>query len=132
MRRRWQLKLLGMAVVIPLFLGAVLPEHVRTLVCRFTGIAMPEEACCPQGADQEVDASSRLRSESCCVVKTADLVRLISERQAEATPPGYPSLVGYTTVTTASALPARRFHAAYRRGPPPGPPIVLAKHAFLI
>jgi hypothetical protein len=132
MRKRWQSRLLGTAVLVPLFLGAVLPDHLRTLVCRYTGIAMPEEACCPQSGEQDVDAQARLQGESCCVVKTVQLGRLVSDRRPEAAPPGHPPLAARIVVAQIRVPPCDRIRAPYPNPPPLGPPIVLAKHAFLI
>jgi hypothetical protein len=132
MHKRRQSRLLGMAVLVPLFLGTVLPDHLRTLVCRYTGVVMPEESCCPERGEQDRDTSARLRSESCCVVKTVQLVKLVSERRNEAAPPCYPPPVARTVVAEAGVPACHRVQAPSLPAPPLRPPIVLSKHAFLI
>jgi hypothetical protein len=132
MHERRQSRLLGIAVLVPLFLGAVLPDHLRTLVCRYTGVAMPEESCCPEQGNQDLDTSARLRSESCCVVKTVELAKLLSERRVEVTPPYYPLPIARIVVADVGLPPCRRVRAPSTPATPTGPPIVLAKHAFLI
>jgi hypothetical protein len=125
-------KMLGLAVLVPLFLAAVLPESIRTLVCRYSGVVMPEESCCPVQAARDLSTHAQLLDESCCVVKTVRLVKLVSDRQTQAVGPDHHE-VGTAVAPVASALAAGR---------PPnvprpavlgnGPPIVLLKHAFLI
>jgi hypothetical protein len=132
MHKRRQSRLLGMAVLVPLFLGTVLPDHLRTLVCRYTGVVMPEEACCPEQGDLDLDRSERLRSESCCVVKTVQLTKLVSARRVEAVPPCYVVPVACIVVADVGLPPCQRGRAPSTSAPSTGPPIVLAKHAFLI
>ncbi len=71
--------MLWIAALVPLFLAAVLPDHLRTLVCRYTGTAMDEEGCCPGELGPKVDTQGRLRDEPCCFVRTVQLARLVSD-----------------------------------------------------
>ena len=54
-------KVLWMAALVPLFLAAVLPSRVATLICRFTGAAMEVEACCPTGDEAPRDPAGSIR-----------------------------------------------------------------------
>jgi hypothetical protein len=124
-------KALWLAALLPLFAASVLSTQIRTLVCRFTGGIMQFETCCPSDQDQ-APPTSQLLGENCCVVRTVDLPKLVSEYWTDGTPPvqaatlavGLPSgtlvLVGGWTPT----VPVRP--------PPLGPPILLLKHSFLI
>lgn len=120
------------AVLIPLFLAAVLPDTIRTLVCRHTGVVMPEEACCPEPEAQDEGAPGQLLGESCCVVKTVHLTRLVSDRQTPASGPVHHEVaVGVTPrdpFLVAVRAPSIRRSAIL----PVGPPILLVKQAFLI
>ena len=132
MRRARLSKLLGMAVLVPLFLAAVLPEGSRTLVCRYTGVVMPEETCCPETGASELPTPAQLRDESCCIVKTTQLVKLVSDRQTQTVGPNHHE-VG-TVVASVESTRAIVPPPSIRRQPvfPNRPPIVLVKHAFLI
>ena len=120
------------AVLIPLLVAAVSPDTIRTLVCRYTGVVMPEETCCPEPAAQDRAAPARLRDESCCVVKTIHLARLVSDRETcGAGPVHYEVAAGFTPTETclvAVRAPSIRRSAIL----PVGPPILLVKQAFLI
>ena len=124
-------KALWVAALLPLLAASVLPTQIRTLVCRFTGAIMQVETCCPSDQDR-TPPTSQLLGENCCLVKTVDLPKLLSERWTDGTPPvqaptlavGQPSgplelMSGWTPT-----LPVRP--------PPLGPPIFLVKHSFLI
>jgi hypothetical protein len=122
---------LWMAAVAPLLLASVLPDHVRTLVCRFSGAVMTEECCRPE-SDQTAQTQTELRDESCCVVRTTDLRRLVSDRPAETGPIRHYEL---RAVASQTVLPAPITGAAVIRSVAPpavGPPIVLLKRSFLI
>lgn len=123
--------LLSVAVLVPLFLTAVLPDSFRSLVCRYTGVVMPEESCCPEQDNQTPDNHAQLRDESCCVVKTVQLVKLVSDRQSEAAAAAPQALcagVGARELYVAVVVPKVWNDSA----PHLGPPLVLVKHAFLI
>ena len=132
MRRGRLSTLLRGAVLIPLLLAAVLPESVRTLVCRYTGVAMPEESCCPQQEAEDPSTADRLQDESCCVVKTVHLARLVSDLQSPVSGPAHGE-------ARTSVAPAEELIVA-TRGPnlrrpailSVGPPILLVKQSFLI
>src|SRR5664279_4393748 len=85
MRRVRLSKLLWMAtLVVPLCFAAVLPSHVATLVCRFTGAMMEAEACCPTGDEGPPDLQARLLDEGCCSRTITELPTLVCVRRAEA------------------------------------------------
>jgi len=132
MRRGRFSTILRGAVLIPLFLAAVLPDSVRTLVCRYTGVVMPEESCCPELASQESNTPDQIQDESCCVVKTVHLARLVSDRQTAVAGPVHHESCASVSVAEAYVVAAR---APSIRRPsilPVGPPILLVKQAFLI
>ena len=119
-------------MLIPLFLAAVLPDSVRTLVCRYTGVMMPEESCCPEDDTRDLSPNAQLQDESCCVVKTVHLARLVSDRQSPVTEPAQHEISSFAApaesfLVTARASSIHRFTIL-----PVGPPILLLKHAFLI
>ena len=132
MRRARLSKLLGLTVLVPLFLAAVLPESIRTLVCRYTGVVMPEETCCPEPGASELPTQPQLRDESCCIVKTIQLVKLVSDRQTQTVGPNHHD-VGPVVASVESGRAIDR-SSSIQRPPvfPNRPPIVLVKHAFLI
>jgi hypothetical protein len=132
MRKGRLSKALWTAAIVPLFLAAILPDHVRTLVCRVSGLVMDEEDCCPLVADQTVDTDAQFRDESCCVVRTIDLGRLVSDRRVDTRPIRHCELRAGAPSTSPSPLvncvaPIRPVAA-----PAVGPPIVLLKRSFLI
>jgi hypothetical protein len=119
------------AVVIPLFLAAVCPDSVRTLVCRYTGEVMSEKSSCPEQARQDLESHAQLRDESCCIAKTVQFVKAVSERQMEfAASPAYDAPVAciLPELSAAGVQPLRGRVLVSSTGPP----IVLLKHAFLI
>lgn len=119
-------------MLIPLFLAAVLPDSVRTLVCRYTGVVMPDESCCPERDALDLSVNDQLQDESCCVVKTVHLARLVSDRQSPVTGPAQHE-ISSCVAPAESFLPVARAPSARRSTIlPVGPPIVLLKHAFLI
>lgn len=132
MRKGLLSRVLSPVLLVPVLLAAVSPDHIRTLVCRHTGVVMPEESCCPERSEPEPPTPPQLRDESCCVVKTVHLVKLVSDRQSESVGPLHhdarAGLVGSETYVAVVRSPRVRNAAA----PPVGPPLVLVKHAFLI
>jgi hypothetical protein len=128
---RWS-KALWIAAILPLFAASVLPKQLRTLICRFTGAVMEVEACCPADPDGKADAQAQLLDENCCIVKTVDLDKLISERRPEGAPAPDPTLVAVALAPTAQ-IPATVDVHDRPVGPPPlGPPLILLKRSFLI
>ena len=132
MRRGRLSTLLRGAVLIPLFLAAVLPDSVRTLVCRYTGVVMPEESCCPEVDARDLSSNAQLEDESCCVVKTVHLARLVSDRQSPVTSPTQHEISSCVAPGESFLLVARAPSVRRSTILPVGPPIVLLKHAFLI
>lgn len=130
MRGRWLSTLLRGAVLIPLFLAAVLPDSARTLVCRYTGVAMPEESCCPV-QQPEPGAPDRMQDESCCVVKTVHLERLLSDRQSSADTTAHHEMA-VSFAPMAPYIVARSPDIRRITVSAVGPPILLVKSAFLI
>jgi hypothetical protein len=121
-----------MAAILPLFAASVLPTQLRTLICRFSGAVMEVEACCPEDPDGNVMAQAQLLDESCCIAKTVDLDKLISERRPEGAPT--PD-VTYLPIAPAPEVPIPTTADVHGRavGPPPlGPPLILLKRSFLI
>jgi hypothetical protein len=120
------------AVLIPLLLAVVLPGTLRTLVCRYTGVVMPEETCCPEPDAPDQSAPAQLRGESCCVVKTVHLARLVSDRQTPASELVHQELTA-GVASTESYLVAVRAPSIRRPAIlPVGPPLLLVKQSFLI
>ena len=131
LKGRWS-KLLWVVALLPLFGASVLPTHMRALVCRFTGALMDEEGCCPGGGEKQATTVAKLLDQGCCVVRTVDLPKLVSDHQSDgpAACDGQPFLW-----TVASELPPPRSAAIplHRVRPPPlGPPLRLLKSSFLI
>jgi hypothetical protein len=121
-----------MAALLPLFAASVLPSQVRTLVCRFTGAIMDEEKCCPSDRADRSEPQAQLLGENCCLVKTVDLPKLVSERQADT---GVPALEQPALIAIATEGPklANRPAEIQPVGPPPiGPPLRFLKRSFLI
>ena len=127
------------AALLPLLAAAVLPTRIQTLVCRFTGVAMPAELCCPRASEAgpgaaAVQPQASLREESCCLIKTVDLPRLLSEGQpdeAAARPVMAAPIAGLVLFGPPRGTVARRWPIGV--GPPRcGPRIVLLKRSFLI
>jgi len=127
-------KTMWLAVLVPLFLAAVLPDQVRTLVCRFSGAVMDED-CCPPEADEAVETEARVRNESCCSIKTIELARLVSDRRVEPASHRCYELRAHVPnieVSDRSTRPAGLALIRYAAPPHVGPPIVLLKRSFLI
>jgi hypothetical protein len=125
-------KLLWVAALVPLLAASVLPTQISTLVCRFTGAVMEQENCCPSDADEQTARPAQLFGENCCVLKTVELPKLLSEHRADSAAPGQQSLVATLTFDHLVLVDrwATTFHPI---GPPPhGPPILLVKRSFLI
>ena len=128
---RWS-KLLWIAALVPLFGATVLPTQLRALVCRVTGVLMDEKACCPAGDQTQAASVSRLFDQGCCVVRTVDLPKLLSDHQADGPIrwDGQPLVfAGAAELTRPDAvgLPSPRV-----RPPPLGPPLRFLKRSFLI
>jgi hypothetical protein len=128
---RWS-KFLWMAALVPLFGASVLPTQMRALVCRFTGALMDEEACCPPGDEKQAAPAAQLLDQGCCVVRTVDFPKLLSDHQADGparcdAQPLRSTLTSELTPPEALGLPLHRV-----RPPPLGPPLRLLKRSFLI
>ena len=131
LRGSWA-KLFWMAALWPLFGASVLPTHMRALVCRFTGALMDEEVCCPTGGEKQAAPVTRLLDQGCCVVRTTDLPKLVSDHPADGPAPcGAWALESIVT----SELPppdAGRSPLHRVRPPPLGSPLRFLKSSFLI
>ncbi len=124
-------KALWMAALVPLLAASVLPTQIRTLVCRVSGAVMDIEVCCPSEDQGQIRTHAQLIDESCCVVKTVDLQKLVSERRADGAPPR--SLLLAAAPVPATSLPAAAPPHIRPVAPPPiGPPLLLLKRSFLI
>jgi hypothetical protein len=128
---RWS-KLLWIAALVPLLGASVLPTQMLALVCRFTGALMDEEACCPLGNQEQAAPVSRLLDQGCCVVRTVDLPKLLSDRQVNG-PGRYDAQTLLSKLSSdlpppdAVGLPLHRV-----RPPPLDRPLRLLKRSFLI
>jgi hypothetical protein len=120
-----------MAALVPLFAAAVLPTQIRTLVCRFTGAIMDIESCCPERAEQ-APPQGELLNETCCIVRTVDLQKLVSERRSDNTPARPEPVLATLTVLRAPVIADRQPEGRPVGPPPLGPPIILLKRSFLI
>lgn len=128
---RWS-KLLLMAALAPLLGASVLPTQTLALVCRFTGALMDEEACCPLTDQKQASPVSQLVDQGCCVVRSMDLPKLVSDRQVNGAgrcnaQPVLSEQTSEPLLPDAGGLPLHRV-----RPPPLGPPILLLKRSFLI
>jgi hypothetical protein len=129
---RWS-KALWLAAVLPLFAASVLPTHLRTLICRFTGAVMEVEACCPADRDANTPVHAQLLDENCCVVKTVDLAKLVSDRRSEVAPsPDIAPLAVALAPAAALSIPLADVHSRPVGPPLVGPPLILLKRSFLI
>jgi hypothetical protein len=120
-----------MAVLLPLFAAAVLPTQIRTLVCRVTGAIMKLETCCPAD-DEAAPSTAQLLGENCCLVRTVDLPKLISEHRAGSVPPDLGQPVPLAQTFDAQVLADRRAQFSPPGPPSVGPPLLLLKRSFLI
>jgi hypothetical protein len=123
---------LWIAALLPLFGAAVLPTQISTLVCRFTGAIMDVEVCCPSDRAEQAMSEAQFLPENCCLFKTVDLPKLVSESRADSS-----ALHGQTVLPPALVLEGpelgdRRAQARPVGPPPVGPPIILLKRSFLI
>jgi hypothetical protein len=117
---------------LPLFAASVLPTQSRTLVCRFTGAIMQRETCCPAELDEKRPPTSELVGEDCCLVKTVDLPKLLSDSSSDGTMPVQERTLAVAR-TSGDLLFVRRWtHGRPLRPPPLGPPLILLKRSFLI
>jgi hypothetical protein len=123
---------LWVAALVPLFAASVLPTQIRTLVCRFTGAIMQPETCCPSDLENETPAAAELLGETCCLVKTVDLPKLLSEHGSDGTPPVQAPAVAVGRPPDALELASDWAPSLPVRPPPLGPPILLVKRSFLI
>jgi hypothetical protein len=102
------------------------------LVCRFSGAIMDVEACCPSDLEQKVRPAAQLLGENCCLVKTLDLPKLISERGADGLLPDLGQPVSLAQTFDQNVLADR----GALLGPPGplavGPPLLLLKRSLLI
>jgi hypothetical protein len=117
---------------VPLFVAAVLPTQARSLVCRFTGMVMDMEACCPSGREDRVETHAQLLDETCCVLKTVDLQTVVSERRYDSAQPRDQELLAATPVIQEFELSGHPAQIHQIEPPPFGPPILLLKRSFLI
>jgi hypothetical protein len=124
-------KALWVAALLPLLAASVLPTQFRSLVCRFTGAIMQLETCCPSDQDQ-TPPTSQLLGENCCLVKTVDLPKLVSERWTDGTPPVHMAPLALGQPSGMLALVSGWTPSLPVRPPPLGPPILLVKYSFLI
>jgi hypothetical protein len=134
-------KALWMAALAPLLAAAVLPTQIQTLVCRWGGVAMAADSCCPSPPEESRQIQAALRGETCCLVKTVELPKLLSEPTRNLDRSCRPELAWSTPWSRAWPILAGDLFAGVGDlrsvGPPVdspslGPPIVLRKRAFLI
>jgi hypothetical protein len=128
---RWS-KDLWMAAILPLFAATVLPTQLRTLICRFTGAVMDVETCCPGDQDGKVDTQAQILDENCCIVKTLDLGKLLSERRPQGAPSPDTTLPAVALAPSVSLPLGTDVHDRPVGPPPLGPPLILLKRSFLI
>ena len=134
MRERRIQQLLWAVALMPVFFVAVLPDHVRTLVCRF-GAVMNVESCCPSERADASETQARIQDEPWCSFRTVTLLKLPSERPTEGGSLRHcePTLQGVTKSSPSVPNLVVRFAMRRSVAPPPlGPPIVLLKSSFLI
>jgi hypothetical protein len=133
MRQGRLAKAMWLAALVPLFLAAVLPDQIRTLVCRFSGAVM-DEGCCPPGADEAVETEASLKDQPCCSIRTIGLARSVSDRRVEsAAPRPYPLFAWASNIGDRQGLVTPAGLVLIRYGAPHvGPPIFLLKRAILI
>lgn len=128
----WRSKALWVAALLPLLAASVLPTQIRTLVCRFTGAIMQEEICCPSALDEKTPPATQLIGEGCCVVKTVDLAKLVSEHSSDGLPPVQALALAVAQPSSPLVFPRRWTPSRPVRPPPRGPSILLIKRSFLI
>ena len=132
MRRGSRAKALWIAATLPLLAASVLPTQFSTLVCRFTGAVMDVEACCPGRDVDQAPVRAQLLDETCCIVRTVDLGKLVSDRSLDGAPPRIEALIALS-LGPPPFLPPRHVRRVRPVGPPPvGPPLILVKSSFLI
>lgn len=120
------------AVLVPLFGATVLPTQVQWLACHFSGAAMALSSCCPEQQVAGPETPAKLRGETCCVLKTVDLQKVLGERSADGALPRLLELPA--KISSMVALGSTDLTVRFRPvGPPPlGPPLVLLKRSFRI
>jgi len=133
-RRRLTAKLGWGVALAALCAGAVLPDHLRTVVCRFGG-AMDADSCCARAAaGRAVEVPVRLEAESCCRITAVDLEARLSVRPGEVAlcrPVAQPIAADGVLALAPPAVSADRRASAPPR-PPPGTKLVLLKRSLLI
>jgi hypothetical protein len=123
---------LGVTACLPLlFAVAVLPSHLTSFVCRFTGAVMESEACCPEMKGTPSGDQARLRDEACCAISSLVLPTLVSERRSEAQ---HQQLDQVGDVSAAEIIPPPSGGRAPIRYvvPPLRPPPIALKRSLLI
>lgn len=125
-------KVLWAVALLPLLAASVLPTQIRTLVCRFTGAIMQLETCCPSDLEDKTPPIPQLLGESCCLVKTVDLPKLLSESSTDGTPPVHVPTLAVEQPTDGLVFVSGWTPSLPVRPPPLGPPILLVKSSFLI
>jgi len=121
-----------MAALVPLFLAAVLPSHVATLICRFTGAAMEVEACCPPGDEAPPDVQARLLDEGCCSRMITELPALIGERRSEVSQARFDQPAVYVSAGAAPPRAGRPSGSIRPVAPVFRPPPIALKQSLLI
>jgi hypothetical protein len=132
MRNGRRSKVWWLAALLPLLAASVLPTQSRTLVCRFTGAIMQRETCCPAELDEKTPPTSELVGEDCCLVKTVDLPRLLTDSSPDGTMPVQERSLAVAQTSDDMMFVKRWAHCRPLRPPPLGPPIILLKRSFLI
>ena len=120
-------------VLLPLLLAAVvLPGSRLAVACRFTGVAMPADACCPVIDQPRPDPEAHLRDQACCVVTTSDTPVLVADRGSDAQLERlFLDFVALSTPTGSLAIwPTGRVRA--RVASPCRPPPLALKQTLLI
>jgi hypothetical protein len=92
---------------------------------------MQLETCCPSDEDQP-RPTSQVLGENCCLVKTVDLPKLLSEQWTDGAPPAQAPTLAVGRPSDALVLPSGWRPSLPVRPPPLGPPILLVKRSFLI
>jgi len=123
---------LGVAACLPLLLAvAVLPSHLTSFVCRFTGAVMRAEACCPEIKGTPSGDQARLRDEACCAISSVDLPTLVSERRSDAQQQEL-HLVAAISLAESVAPPSGGRALIRYVVPPQRPPPIALKRSLLI
>lgn len=132
MRRGRLSKWLWMAALLPLCFAVVLPSHVATLVCRFTGAMLEAEASCPTGDEGPPDLQARLLDEGCCSRTITELPTLVCVRRAEADQAQVGQPVVFALAQVAPPPSGCRTRSVHRVVTPFRPPPIALKQSLLI